>query len=88
MTFLEAALAVLKRDKQPLTTAEITERAIEKGMLSTKGKTPEASMSAALYKEAGTKKPRVSKIAQPGPTRAARGSVRWALVDTQLTGQP
>lgn len=81
MTFLEAALAVLKHARQPLTTAEVTERAIDKGMLSTKGKTPEASMSAALYKEAGSKKPRVCKLAQQGPTRAARGSVRWTLAE-------
>jgi hypothetical protein len=83
MTFLDAAVAVLKRSNRPLSSAEITERALVSGQLETSGKTPEASMTAALYKEANADRPRVRKISEPGATRAARGSVRWRLVDPQ-----
>ena len=80
MTFLEAALTVLRNAKTPLTTVEVAQRAMDGDLLSTKGKTPEASMSAALYREAGAASPRVKKLAEPGATPAKRGSVRWTSV--------
>ena len=48
MTFLEAAAAVLRAAKRPLTTREITDIALQRGLLRTSGRTPEAIMSAAL----------------------------------------
>ena len=48
MTFLEAAQAVLADAGEPLTATEITRRAIAEGLLSTNGKTPEATMRAVL----------------------------------------
>jgi hypothetical protein len=49
MTYLEAAFQVLNSSRTPLTTREITERALREGLISTHGKTPTASMSATLY---------------------------------------
>lgn len=49
MTFLEAAEAVLQESGAPLHYKEITARAIQKGLLQSTGKTPEATMGALLY---------------------------------------
>lgn len=49
MTFAEAAYQVLKQVGKPLSANEITSVALEKGMISTGGKTPFATMSARLY---------------------------------------
>lgn len=49
MTFAEAAYQVLKQAGKPLSANEITSIALEKGMISTVGKTPFATMGARLY---------------------------------------
>lgn len=75
MTFLEAAQEVLQRSRKPLTAREITDIALRQGLLHTHGKTPDATMSAALYGA-----PRDGPILRqfsPGRQRAARDSVRW-----------
>jgi hypothetical protein len=78
MTYLEAAEAVLRSSRQPLTVAELTARAIRKGLLQPSGKTPESTMSAALYEHVNTAKPaRIERVASEGPHRAVRGTVRW-----------
>lgn len=79
MTYVEAAIEVLRRAGRPMTDAEITEQAIELGLISTSGKTPRQSMSAALYVLAKDPSAPIRRIAEPGSTRARRGSVRWAL---------
>lgn len=76
MTFLDAAFQVLGSSERPLTTQEITERALKQGLIDTHGKTPAASMSAALYK-ALRSSGHLVKLGDPGPERALRGSVRW-----------
>jgi hypothetical protein len=79
--FLEAAIAVLSAARQPLTVTEITKLAIERGFLVTSGKTPRATMSAALYKRpALVKEAGLVRVFEPGHRRATRGSVRWKLV--------
>ena len=77
MTFLTAAEAVLKSARRPLTTREITELALN-ALIAPTGKTPEATMSATLNTAVrddplGT----IQRDYRPGPTRAARDSVRW-----------
>jgi HB1, ASXL, restriction endonuclease HTH domain len=72
MTFLAAAEAVLKSAGRPLTTREVTEMALERGLIASTGKTPEQTMSAALYtavrdKPGGT----IRRLYRPGATRAA-----------------
>jgi hypothetical protein len=69
---------VLESAREPLTTRDIVERAVTKGWLIPQGKTPDATMAAALYREANHGG-RLVKVASPGRLRARRGSVRWAL---------
>lgn len=75
MTFLQAAEAVLRSAKKPLTAAEITEVALRRGLLKTRGKTPAASMSAVLY--GAPSESAVRRQFMPGRQRAVRDSVRW-----------
>jgi hypothetical protein len=78
MKFLEAAEEVLRRAEGPLSARQITEIAISRGLLTTAGKTPEATMSARLY-EAPEDAP-FRRDFVPGRRRAVRGSVRWVYV--------
>ena len=75
MTWFEAALQVLRSAEHPLTAQEITDRALEAGLITTRGKTPHASMSARLY-ELGSNDAQLVKLETPGNGRAKRGSVR------------
>lgn len=85
MTFLEAAIDVLAATDRPLTTAEITTEAVRRGLVRTRGKTPVATFAARLYMELQRNpQPRVSKVAEPGRSRARRGSVRWRLPSLEL----
>ncbi len=51
MKFIEAAYKVLKEKGQPLNAKEIRKIAIEKGLIETRGKTPEASIGSVIYQE-------------------------------------
>jgi hypothetical protein len=75
MTLLEAAEQVLRHSRRPLTATEITAIALKRGLLHTKGRTPAASMRAALY--AAPEGSPIERKFEPGRKRAARGSVRW-----------
>lgn len=48
MTFLDAAHEILRQAEQPLHYREITRRALEQGLIESRGKTPEATMNAQL----------------------------------------
>jgi HB1, ASXL, restriction endonuclease HTH domain len=77
MTYVDAAVTVLKEMRRPLTAREITEAAIKRGLLTSVHRTPEASMSAALYMHVKKGGQRVRCVSEPGQKRALRGSVRW-----------
>jgi hypothetical protein len=78
MTFLAAAEAVLKSARRPLTTREVTELALTRGLIAPKGKTPEATMSATLYTTVrDSPEGTIQRSYTPGATRAVRASVRW-----------
>jgi hypothetical protein len=64
MTFGEAAYQVLKQVGKPLRANEITSIALERGMISTMGKTPSATMGARLYVDIKTRgdKSRFAKV--------------------------
>jgi hypothetical protein len=81
MTYYEAALQVLRSARHPLTTREITDRALEKGLIKPYGKTPHSTMSAKLHLKARNDQQLV-KLQTPGNGRAKRGSVRWTLRKT------
>ena len=78
MTFLEAPEAILQAAKRPLTVSEITEAALRKGLIHPQGRTPEATMSAALY--GAPADGRIQREFTRGKQRAVRGSVRWKYV--------
>ena len=78
MTYFEAAVQILESSRNPLTTREITERALELGLIVPQGKTPLATMSAVLYRRLGADAQLV-KAGARGPTRARWGTVRWTL---------
>ena len=79
MTYLRAAEAVLREARRPLSAREITELALSKGLIQPRGRTPVKTMDARLY-TAPLDVP-IRREYQPGPRRAARGSVRWKYVD-------
>jgi len=56
MNFKEAAYHVLGKEKKPLSTKEITQIALKEGLITTDGKTPDATMGAAIYTEIKQKK--------------------------------
>ena len=83
MTYYEAALQVLRSSDQPLTTREITDQALERGLITPHGKTPHATMSARLYlKTTRDNDPELVRLIVPGDVRAKRASVRWTLRGT------
>lgn len=49
MNFKEAAYHVLGKEKKPLSTKEITQIALKEGLITTDGKTPDATMGAVIY---------------------------------------
>lgn len=78
MTYFEAALQVLKSSREPLTAREITERAVERGLIVPRGKTPEATMRATLYVRLGSDAQLVkTETRDPSPSKPS--AVRWAL---------
>jgi hypothetical protein len=79
-SYMDAAVSVLESSKRPMTAREIVAEAVRSGLLQPAGKTPEATMSAALYTSVN-KDPqtRVVRLHEPGTKRTARGTVRWAL---------
>jgi hypothetical protein len=80
LTFRSAAVTVLRASARPLTTREITNSAIAKGLLHSRGRTPAATMAAQLYRSAqGSSDEVFVRIFDPGLNRAKRGSVRWTL---------
>jgi hypothetical protein len=78
LTYREAALEVLRSARRPLTAREITDRALERGLIVPHGRTPLATMQATLYRSVRDDA-RLVKLDTPGVTRAVRGSVRWTV---------
>jgi len=68
--FLDAAYQILEDTDRPMSAEEITQQALDRGFLVTKGKTPAATMSASIYmdiKEKGA----ASRFVQTNPNRFA-----------------
>jgi hypothetical protein len=78
ITYREAVLFVLREAGHPLTTREIIDSVIASGLVIPGGKTPDATMSALLYRTLKADS-ELMKMEEPGPWRAKRGTVRWAL---------
>ena len=73
----------LRRSRRPLTAREIVHAAVKAGLIVTRGRTPEATMSAALYVGAKSD-PLLFKHEVPGRLRAMRGSVRWSVRSSSI----
>lgn len=78
-SFLEAAITIMRASDRELTTSQITDDALARGLIQTNGQTPTASMSAALYRAVKSGNPFIERVAIPGRQRAERNSVRWRL---------
>ena len=80
MTYRDAALAILRTSRRPMTVREITDTALKKGLITPHGKTPVATMSAALYRYIrDSEDALIRREFTPGPNRAVPQSVRWSL---------
>jgi HB1, ASXL, restriction endonuclease HTH domain len=80
VTYLEAALTVLRTSGRAMTTREIVDEALARGLLSPKGETPISTMSAKLYGHVrDSADPLIERHARPGKTKAIPGSVTWSL---------
>ena len=70
LSFKEAAIQILKSENEPLSAKEIVDIAFQKGLLSTEGKTPEATMAAQIYVDIDrNKKTKFKKIGRGKLTR-------------------
>lgn len=74
-TFLDAAYEILKIEGKPLKPEDITRRALDLGLLRTKGKTPAYTMAASLHCDVRDNGPR-SRFIKVGPNLF--GLIGWA----------
>jgi len=83
MTFEAAILAALRDSDRPMSTREVADTVIKSGGVSIRGQTPDATVSAILYRLARNPETTgVRRQAVQGKARAKRGSVRWVWVRT------
>jgi hypothetical protein len=81
MTHYEAALEVLRSAQHPLTIREITDAAIERGLITPHGGSPQNAMAAQLYVR-GRNNPDLIRTGVPAKRGSKPGSVRWTLRQT------
>lgn len=73
MTYLDAAYTILQEDGQPLHYAEITQRALDQGLIEPSGLTPGATMGSRLYTDTKQEGSLFVRTAQ----RALFGLAEW-----------
>lgn len=78
LTYYEAALQVLRSADHPLTTREIADLAIAKGLIAPTGKTPHSSMGRVLYLRV-RESPELVRIEPLETSGAKQDRVRWTL---------
>ncbi len=78
LSFLDAAITILKETRREMTARELAAMALERGLVRSSGRTPDATLAPQLYvrvrKQPGGP---LRRVAEAGPSRARRGSVRW-----------
>jgi hypothetical protein len=79
LSYVEAAVEILRSEGRPLTSQEIIKLAVQRDLLHLKGKTPNSTLQAVLYVGYRNQNFPITRLAQPGHTKAKRGSVRWVL---------
>jgi hypothetical protein len=82
MSFLNAAISILKETRRDMTANEVAQIAMDRGLVKSTGKTPGATLAAQLYVHV-REHPQgpLRKVSVPGPSRARRDSVKWAWRD-------
>ena len=79
MSFLKAAISILKETGREMTATEVARIALERGLVESSGKTPGATLAAQLYVHVRDHPHGpLQKIAETGASQARRNSVRWA----------
>ena len=79
MSFLGAAISILKETGREMTATEVARIALERGLVESSGKTPDATLTAQLYVHLRDHPHGpLGKIAEPGALPARRSGVRWA----------
>ena len=79
MSFLKAAITVLKETGREMTATEVVRIALERGLVESSGRTPDATLTAQLYVHVRDHpQGPLRKIPEPGALRAKRESVIWA----------
>ena len=78
MTFVNAAYELLKESGKPRHYRWLTEEGIQRGLISTEGKTPEATMNASIFSEINSEIPgkRISRFTKTG--RGMFGLAEWS----------
>ncbi len=78
-SYIAAARIILADVKEPVTTRWLFDEIMSRHLVTTHGKTPYATLVAQLYKQAQRDDATIIRIADQGPERAKRGTVRWTL---------
>ena len=76
MTFLEAAIAILKREGRPLHFKQLTEIALKENLLTVVGRTPEATMQQ-----------RLNDALKKEPSLNSSVNSQWAQIDKTVDQQ-
>lgn len=78
LSFLDAAITILKETKREMTARELAAMALERGLVRSSGRTSDTTLAAQLYVRVREQLDGpLCRVAGAGPSRARRGSVRW-----------
>lgn len=79
LSYYEAALEVLRDADHPLSSAEIAEEAVRRGLIQPSGRTPGNTMSATLYRYTLAGDKNLVRVAHPGHGRRHRYTLRQKM---------
>ena len=80
-SFTQAAYEILKVEGKPLSTKNILEKALSKGIIKTNGKTPEQTLWSSLYSENKRRLESHSKGKVPKPRFKRDKNGVWSLTE-------
>src|SRR5579871_4964949 len=87
-TYAEEALDILEASGHPMSPRELIDEAIRRDLLTPTWDRPEGSLESSLTTYIrNNPTARLVRLCEQGPTRARRGSVRFAIRDWQSTHQ-
>jgi restriction system protein len=82
-SFTEAAYTILKAEGKPLTSQEITKRALEQKLIISQGKTPERTMWSSMFLEnkRRLKRNQLPRFKQLPMSKRGSGGFLWELIE-------